>query len=30
MLETEIKIVYERPLGFTEATTHYCPVVLMA
>lgn len=25
MLETEIKIVYERPLGFTEATTHYCP-----
>ena len=25
MLDTEIKIVYERPLGFTEATTHYCP-----
>ena len=25
MLDTDVKILYERPLGFTETTTHYCP-----
>lgn len=25
MLDTDVRMVYERPLGFTDATTHYCP-----
>ena len=25
MLDTDIKLVYERPVGFTKLTTHYCP-----
>jgi 2-oxoglutarate ferredoxin oxidoreductase subunit beta len=25
MTETDVKIVYKRPLGFTDRTTHYCP-----
>jgi 2-oxoglutarate ferredoxin oxidoreductase subunit beta len=25
MTETDVKVVYKRPLGFTDRTTHYCP-----
>ena len=25
MVDTNVKLVYDRPLGFTDATTHYCP-----
>ena len=25
MLDTDIKLVYQRPAGFTDITTHYCP-----
>lgn len=25
MLDTDVKLIYERPLGFTDVTTHYCP-----
>ena len=25
MLDTDVKIIYERPHGFTDLTTHYCP-----
>lgn len=25
MVETDVKIVYKRPTGFTDRTTHYCP-----
>ena len=25
MTETDVKVVYKRPLGFTDLTTHYCP-----
>ena len=25
MLDTDVKTIYERPIGFTDVTTHYCP-----
>lgn len=25
MMDTDIKLIYDRPLGFTDVTTHYCP-----
>ncbi len=25
MVDTNVKLIYDRPLGFTDATTHYCP-----
>ncbi|MDD2523197.1 MAG: thiamine pyrophosphate-dependent enzyme, partial [Anaerolineaceae bacterium] len=25
MLNTNVKLIYNRPIGFTDVTTHYCP-----
>ena len=25
MTDTDVKVVYQRPVGFTDRTTHYCP-----
>jgi len=25
MTDSDVKVVYQRPLGFTDSTTHYCP-----